>query len=75
MEQALELRIRLRAYEIWEAVGRPNGHSDRHWLAAEREVLAASVQPMIRPTATKKAPARKSQRQAQPAKIRARKTA
>jgi Protein of unknown function (DUF2934) len=75
MEQVLEQRIRLRAYQIWEAVGRPDGDSDRHWLAAEREVLAASVQPMIRPAANKKAPARKSPRQAKPAKSNARKIA
>jgi hypothetical protein len=40
MEQALEQRIRQRAYEIWDAVGRPQGASELHWLAAEREVLA-----------------------------------
>jgi hypothetical protein len=45
-EQALEQRIRQRAYEIWDAVGRPQGASELHWLAAEREVLAASVGPM-----------------------------
>jgi hypothetical protein len=75
MEQALEQRIRLRAYEIWEAVGRPEGYSDQHWLAAERQVLAASMQSMTRPTAAKQAPARKSPRQANPQKTRARKIA
>lgn len=75
MEQALQQRIRLRAYQIWEAVGRPEGYSDQHWLAAERELLAASVQPIIRATADKKTPARKSPRQAKPVKARARKIA
>jgi Protein of unknown function (DUF2934) len=41
MEQALEERIRERAYEIWNATGRMNGHADEQWLAAESEVLAA----------------------------------
>jgi hypothetical protein len=38
MEQALEQRICQRAYEIWDAIGRPEGASHLHWLAAEREV-------------------------------------
>ena len=41
MEQALEERIRERAYEIWNATGRMHGHADEQWIAAEREVLAA----------------------------------
>jgi hypothetical protein len=41
MEQALEERIRERAYEIWNAMGRTHGHADEQWLAAERELLAA----------------------------------
>jgi Protein of unknown function (DUF2934) len=41
MEQALEERIRERAYEIWSATGRMHGHADEQWLAAEREVMAA----------------------------------
>jgi Protein of unknown function (DUF2934) len=41
MEQALEERIRERAYKIWNATGRTHGHADEQWLAAEREVLAA----------------------------------
>lgn len=31
--------IRTRAYQLWEAAGRPEGLEDRHWLAAEEEVL------------------------------------
>ena len=42
MEQALELRIRQRAYEIWHANGCSEGQADEQWLAAEREVLASS---------------------------------
>ncbi len=40
MEQALEHRIRQRAYEIWHAHGQADGKAAEHWLAAEREVLS-----------------------------------
>jgi hypothetical protein len=43
MDQSLEKRIRERAYEIWTAHGCGHGQADQHWLAAEREVLAAST--------------------------------
>src|SRR5918994_1417921 len=32
-----EERIRRRAYEIWEAAGRPDGREQEHWFAAEHE--------------------------------------
>jgi hypothetical protein len=41
MGQDLEQQIRERAYHLWVAEGCRDGESDRHWLAAEREVLAA----------------------------------
>lgn len=31
-------RISRRAYELWEAEGRPHGKHDDHWHAAEREL-------------------------------------
>jgi two-component system, response regulator PdtaR len=31
--------IRRRAHTIWEREGRPEGQADRHWLAAEQELL------------------------------------
>jgi hypothetical protein len=43
MDQSLKNRISERAYEIWAAHGRADGQADQHWLAAEREVLAAST--------------------------------
>ena len=43
MDQSLENRIRERAYEIWIAQGCVHGQADQHWLAAEREILAAST--------------------------------
>ena len=30
--------IRLRAYSLWEAEGKPNGHDKEHWERAEREL-------------------------------------
>jgi hypothetical protein len=41
MQQELEHTIRERAYQLWVADGCRDGESERHWLAAEREVLAA----------------------------------
>ena len=43
MDQSLENRIRERAYEIWTEHGCVDGQAQQHWLAAEREVLAAST--------------------------------
>ena len=40
MEQALQRRIRERAYELWNAGGRVEGQADHDWLVAEREVLS-----------------------------------
>ena len=55
MEQSLENRIRERAYEIWAADGYVHGQADQHWLAAEREILAAStVAPFVREPAPQK---------------------
>lgn len=77
MDQALETRIRQRAYEIWDARGRPDGEAGAHWLAAEREFLRASVDsmPHAAPKATKQKAQRKSPRQAQLARARGRKMA
>jgi Protein of unknown function (DUF2934) len=41
MPQELEYKIRERAYHLWVADGCRDGESERHWLTAEREVLAA----------------------------------
>jgi hypothetical protein len=58
MEQALEQRIRERAYEIWNATGRPDGQADEQWFAAEREVLGAPVR-AARPAARRGSRSRK----------------
>ncbi len=31
-------RIETRAYQLWEAAGRPEGESEKYWLEAEAEV-------------------------------------
>jgi hypothetical protein len=48
MDQNISDRIRERAYEIWVASGSPYGQAERHWFAAELELLSASgvVQPV-----------------------------
>ncbi len=39
MRDDIEQKIRERAYQLWRESG-CSGESNRHWLAAEREVLA-----------------------------------
>lgn len=34
-------RIRLRAYEIWEEEGRPDGRADEHWRMAKWQLESA----------------------------------
>ena len=77
MDQALQTRIRHRAYEIWDARGRPDGESGAHWLAAERELLRASMDLMTlaAPKTAKQESRRKSPRQAKLTRTRARKMA
>jgi hypothetical protein len=41
--QDLEQSVRERAYHLWLESGRPDGNADEHWLAAQREVLSASL--------------------------------
>jgi Protein of unknown function (DUF2934) len=42
--QDLEQTIRERAYHLWMAEGCPDGNAEGHWIAAQREVLAASLE-------------------------------
>ena len=61
MDQTLETRILDRAYKIWTAHGCVHGQADQHWLAAEREILAASATAPARepaPQKTRRSPAR-----------------
>ena len=43
MDQNLTHRIRERAYEIWATNGCREGEAERHWLAAEQEILSISA--------------------------------
>jgi hypothetical protein len=41
--QDLQRAIRERAYHLWIEGGCQEGHAENHWLAAQREVLSASL--------------------------------
>jgi hypothetical protein len=41
--QDTEQKIRERAYQLWLESGFQDGHADAHWLAAQREILDASM--------------------------------
>jgi hypothetical protein len=41
--QNLEQAIRERAYQLWAEGGHQDGHADAHWLAAQREIVSASL--------------------------------
>jgi hypothetical protein len=43
MMQDLDQAIRERAYQLWIESGRDDGKADDHWLAAQREILSASL--------------------------------
>ena len=61
MQQDLQNQIRERAYHLWLANGCRDDQSDQHWLAAEREVLAAFAAgrtPVGGKRATAKAPSK-----------------
>ena len=41
--QNVEQAIRERAYQMWIDGGCQDGHAETHWLAAQRELLSASL--------------------------------
>ena len=47
----MEQTIRERAYHLWIEDGRREGVADAHWLAAQREILSASLSTFARVTA------------------------
>jgi hypothetical protein len=59
MMQDLEQTIRERAYHLWVESGRNEGEADAHWLAAQREILRASLSSFGRVTATEQPKASK----------------
>ena len=68
--QDVEHAIRERAYQLWTEAGCRDGHAEIHWLAAQREILSASLAEIGRVTASepsakpKKSKASKRQRTA-----------
>ena len=44
--QELERQIRLRAYELYEARGREDGHDLDDWLRAKEEITQENVRPV-----------------------------
>ena len=41
--QDIEQAIREHAYHLWVSDGRRDGNAEKYWLAAQRDVLAASL--------------------------------
>ena len=41
--QKVKQAIRERAYQLWIEGGHQDGHADAYWLAAQREILSASL--------------------------------
>ena len=58
----LEQAIRERAYHLWVADGCPNGNAEVHWLSAQREVLASSLQGFARVIVSEAARAQKKRK-------------
>jgi hypothetical protein len=51
----LEQTIRERAYQLWIESGCLDGNAETHWLSAQREVLAQSLNSIARVVATPQA--------------------
>lgn len=58
MSHQREQKIRAKAYELWEAAGRPEGQEKDHWVEAERLVDAED------PSAARQTKPRKSRSKA-----------
>lgn len=78
MSHDREAAIREKARAIWEREGRPEGHHERHWIEAEREVSAGAAaakttgkngvkKSAVAKTSTDKAPAKKTPAKKAPA--------
>ncbi|SCY03590.1 DUF2934 domain-containing protein [Rhizobium sp. NFACC06-2] len=66
MSHDREAAIREKARAIWEREGRPDGHHERHWIEAERELSADAEAAKsksgngVKKSAAAKAPAKKT---------------
>jgi hypothetical protein len=65
MQSSLHDRIRERAYELWNAAGRVDGHAEQQWRAAERELLGEMVAQIPAPGKSTSSPRAGSKRAAQ----------
>jgi hypothetical protein len=61
--QDLEQAIRERAYSLWIESGRPDGNAEEHWLAAQRDVLSATLRTFGRVSVTEPDASKKSAKQ------------
>lgn len=71
MKAVMEDQIRVKAYQLWEQSGRPQGLELEHWLLAERTLVerapadtgaSAVAAPAKRKTAQARKPAGRSRR-------------
>jgi hypothetical protein len=60
--QDIEQAIRERAYHLWMENGCRDGDADTHWLAAQREVLSASLREIGRVAGSEPAKSPKQQK-------------
>jgi hypothetical protein len=42
MEESLKEQIRVRAHELWELAGKPDGRHEEFWYEAEKEIKRES---------------------------------
>ena len=57
--QDVEQAIRERAYDLWIREGRQDGSAEAHWLTAQREILACTLENLGSVSATAKSKKRK----------------
>ena len=69
--QDMEQAIRERAYLLWVESGFEQGNADAHWLAAQREILGASLMEIGRVMLTEVPVSTKSKKGRMPRKKRA----
>jgi len=63
-------KIRLRAFQIWEAEGRPEGRDEEHWQRAECELSLVPSPKAAKPSSTEGAAAKKAVAAKKPATVK-----
>lgn len=48
MNDTLEDQIRVRAYQLWELAGMPEGMEEQCWLEAEREIKEKQIRQSVK---------------------------